>query len=86
MRCILLNACYSEIQAIAISEHIDYVIGMNNAIDDKAAIAFAIGFYQGLGAGRTIESAYKLGCAQVRLQGIPEHLTPVLVRRGEVQT
>lgn len=86
VRCILLNACYSEIQAIAISEHIDYVIGMNNAIDDKAAIAFAIGFYQGLGAGRTIESAYKLGCAQVRLQGIPEHLTPVLVRRGEVQT
>ena len=86
VKCILLNACYSEIQAIAVSEHIDYVIGMNKAIGDKAAIAFAIGFYQGLGAGRTIEGAYKLGCVQVGLQSIPEHLTPVLVKRGEVQT
>jgi len=85
VKCVLLNACYSEIQAIAISEHIDYVIGMNKAIGDKAAIAFAIGFYQGLGAGRTIEGAYKLGCVQVRLQGIPEHLTPVLVKQGEMQ-
>lgn len=32
VKCILLNACYSEIQAMAISEHIDYVIGMNKAI------------------------------------------------------
>lgn len=85
VKCVLLNACYSEIQAVAISEHIDYVVGMNKAIGDKAAIAFSIGFYQGLGAGRTIEGAYKLGCVQVRLQGIPEHLTPVLVKQGEVK-
>jgi hypothetical protein len=81
IRCVLLNSCYSKIQADAISEHIDYVIGMNQAIGDNAAIAFAIGFYQALGAGRTIESAYKLGCVQIRLQGIPEHLTPVLIQR-----
>ena len=72
--CVLLNACYSEIQAKAIAEHIEYVIGMNKAIGDKAAIAFAIGFYQALGAGRTFEDAYKLGCVQIRLQDIPEHL------------
>lgn len=84
IRCVLLNACYSEIQAVAIAKHVDYVIGMNQAIGDKAAIAFAIGFYQTLGAGGTIEQAYKLGCVQIRLQGIPEHLTPVLVRRGQV--
>ncbi len=80
--CVLLNACYSEPQAKAIGEHIEYVIGMNQAIGDKAAIAFAIGFYQALGAGRTIEDAYKLGCVQIRLQGIPEHLTPVLIKKG----
>lgn len=82
VNCVLLNACYSEIQANAIGKHIDNVIGMNKAISDKAAIAFAIGFYQALGAGRTIEEAYKLGCVQIRLQNIPEHLTPVLIRRG----
>jgi hypothetical protein len=58
---------------------------MNQAIGDKAAIAFAIGFYQALGAGRTIEDAYKLGCVQIRLQGIPEHLTPVLIKEGQLQ-
>ena len=81
VNCVLLNACYSETQAKAIAEHINYVIGMNKAIGDKAAIVFAIGFYQALGAGRTIEDAYKLGCVQIRLHGIPEHLTPVLFTR-----
>jgi hypothetical protein len=81
LKCVILNACYSETQANAIAKHIDYVIGMNQAVGDKAAIAFAIGFYQAIGAGRTIEEAYKLGCVQIRLQGIPEHLTPVLIKR-----
>lgn len=79
--CVLLNACYSELQAKAIAEHIEYVIGMNQAIGDKAAIAFAIGFYQALGAGRPIEDAYKLGCVQIRLENIPEHFTPVLIKK-----
>lgn len=85
VNCVLLNACYSETQAKAIAEHIEYVIGMNQAISDKAAIAFAVGFYQGLGAGRTIEEAYKLGCVQIRLQGVPEHLTPVFVKTGQTK-
>ena len=55
----------------------------NKAIGDKAAIAFTIGFYQALGAGRTVEGAYKLGCVQIRLQSIPEHLTPVLIKKGQ---
>lgn len=83
--CVVLNACYSEAQANAIAQHIDYVIGMNQEIGDEAAIAFAIGFYQALGAGRTVEEAYKLGCVQIRLQDIPEHLTPVMVKKGQVQ-
>jgi hypothetical protein len=85
VNCVLLNACYSEIQAKAIAEHIEYVVGMNQAIGDKAAIAFAIGFYQALGAGKLIEDAYKLGCVQIRLQGIPEHLTPVLIKKRQAQ-
>ena len=81
VNCVVLNACYSEIQAKAIAKHIKYVIGMNQAIGDKAAIAFAIGFYQALGGGCSIEDAYRLGCVQIQLQNIPEHLTPVLIIR-----
>jgi hypothetical protein len=83
IECVILNACYSAIQAHEITKHIDYVIGMNEAIGDKAAISFAIGFYQALGAGRSIEDAYRFGCVQIRLQSIPEHLTPVLIKKAQ---
>ena len=39
--CVLLNACYSEEQANAIVNHIDYVIGMSHEIQDNAAISFS---------------------------------------------
>ncbi|MGK7896944.1 MAG: SUMF1/EgtB/PvdO family nonheme iron enzyme [Xenococcus sp. (in: cyanobacteria)] len=61
IRCVLLNACYAEAQAQAIVKEIDYVIGMSNTILDDAAIAFTTGFYDGLGYGRSIEDAFKLG-------------------------
>lgn len=79
INCIVLNACYSKIQAEAISQHIPYVIGMDREIGDKAAIIFSVGFYKALGASRTVEQAYKAGCVEIRLEGIPEHLTPVLL-------
>ena len=40
VECVLLNACYSEVQATAIVQHINYAIGMNQAIRDDAAIIF----------------------------------------------
>jgi hypothetical protein len=83
VECVLLNACYSEGQATSIAQYIEHVVGMNEAISDRAAIAFTVGFYQAIGAGRTIESAYGLGCTQIWLQGIPEHLTPILIKRGK---
>ena len=61
VKCVVLNACYSEVQAMAIVAHIDAVIGMNQPIGDKAAIRFSEGFYRGLGAGKDVEFAYKLG-------------------------
>ncbi|MBW4630593.1 MAG: CHAT domain-containing protein [Iphinoe sp. HA4291-MV1] len=78
VNCVVLNACYSEIQAKAITEHIPFVIGMNDAIGDQAAISFAVGFYKALAANRSIEDAYKFGCVEIRLQGIPEHLKPII--------
>lgn len=66
--CVLLNACYSEAQAKAIVEHIDYVIGMNQEIQDNAAVAFATGFYLALSYNSSIEEAYEHGCTAIHLQ------------------
>jgi hypothetical protein len=81
IECVILNACYSEVQAEAIFKHIPYVIGMNKAVGDRAAIEFAVGFYDALGAGESIEFAYKLGCQAIQMAGIPEHLTPKLKKK-----
>lgn len=78
VECIVLNGCYSQMQAEAISQHINYVIGMSKAIEHKAAIEFAVDFYDTLGSGRSVEFAYKIGCAAIRLAGIPEQLIPTL--------
>lgn len=73
---VVLNACYSEVQAEAISQHINHVIGMNRAIGDKAAINFAVAFYDALAAGEDVEFAFDLGCSQ--LISLKENQTPVL--------
>ncbi|EKU96207.1 hypothetical protein Lepto7375DRAFT_0185 [Leptolyngbya sp. PCC 7375] len=78
LECVVLNGCYSEIQAEEIAKHVLYVIGMEQAISDTAAIEFAVGFYGALGADRSVEFAYKSGCTAIQLVGVPEHLTPVL--------
>jgi len=83
VECVLLNACYSETQAEGIRQHIDYVICMHQAIGNQAAIEFAVGFYDALGAGRSIEDAFKLGCIAIDLEGIPESLTPVLKKKTD---
>jgi predicted NACHT family NTPase len=82
VECVLLNACYSEIQADAIAQSINYVIGMSQAIGDAAAIKFAMGFYDALGAGKSVETAYKFGCNAIQLENIPEHLTPQIKRKS----
>ncbi len=74
---VLLNACYSEVQAEGIYPYINYIIGMNKAIGDKAATQFSIGFYDTLFNGESIENAFALGCNAIELENIPEHLTPI---------
>ena len=41
IQCVVLNACYSELQAAAIVESIPCVVGMSRAVPDATAIAFA---------------------------------------------
>lgn len=85
VECVLLNACYSEVQATEIYQHIDCVIGMNKAIGDKAAIKFSIGFYTALWSGRNYEDCFNMGCTSIDLHGIAEYLTPVIKIRPRDQ-
>ena len=79
VECVVLNACYSKYQAAEIARHINYVVGMSQEIQDKAAIEFAVGFYDGLGADEGYDFAYKLGCNAILMAGIKQHLIPELI-------
>ena len=87
VKCVVLNACYSRIQAEAIAESIPCVVGMSRAVPDATAIAFAAGFYEALAFGRSVTDAFELGQTQVELTSpnlidtadIPQ----LIVRTGE---
>ena len=79
IRCVVLNACYSAQQAKAIAQHIDCVIGMSKAIGDSASISFAVAFYQAIGYGRDMKTAFDLGCVQIDLERLGEQDTPKLL-------
>ncbi|MGL4497950.1 MAG: CHAT domain-containing protein [Planktothrix sp.] len=72
VKCVVLNACYSDYQAQEIAKHINVVIGMSQAIDDKAAIEFSVAFYDALGANKSYYFAYQLGCNAIKMAGIPQ--------------
>ncbi|MEL6496412.1 MAG: CHAT domain-containing protein [Cyanobacteria bacterium J06623_7] len=67
IECVLLNACTTETQAEAIGEYIPYVVGTSREILDRAAYLFAVGFYEALGYGESIERCYELGCNAVEI-------------------
>ncbi len=83
IECVILNACFTAVQASAIVKHINYVIGMNQPIDDRAAIQFTIGFYDALAANESIETAFEMGRYTIaaNLATLEEHLKPVLKKR-----
>ncbi|MFK8184256.1 MAG: TIR domain-containing protein [Phormidesmis sp.] len=81
IECVVLNGCYSEVQASSIAQYIDNVVGMSQAVSDRAAIEFSVGFYDALGDGRSIDFAYKFGRNAIEMAGVPENLIPVLKQR-----
>lgn len=81
VECVVLNGCYSEVQAEAIAKHIPYVIGMAEDIQDAASIEFTLAFYDSLASGQGYENAYKIGCNAIELAGVSGNLIPILLKK-----
>jgi hypothetical protein len=86
LQCILLNACYSASQGQLIFLEIPFAIATESPINDRAAIEFSRGFYDALGAGRTIDFAYEEGCRTVQLTvpGVP-FIAQILARDNHLR-
>lgn len=68
VRCVVLNACFSEVQAAEVARHTDCAVGLFAEVHDSAAIEFARGFYGALAWGQSVQVAFNLGVAQVKSQ------------------
>lgn len=68
VRFVVLNACYSEVQARALITHVPCVIGMPAAIGDTAAITYAASLYRALAFGKSVANAHRQGLAALALQ------------------
>lgn len=82
VRVVLLNACESAPQAEAIVSQIDCAVGMSDKIADAAAIAFAAAFYEALGYGRSVQTAFDLALVQLTCMGADQALAKLHKRRG----
>jgi len=78
IRLVFFNTCYSNAQAEAVVEHVEAAIGMNTAVGDDAARAFASQFYSGIGFGHSIEKAFQQAKALLMMESISEENTPEL--------
>ena len=70
VRCLVLNACYSESVAVQAKAHVKAVIGCTVAIGDDAAIAFTRSFYRALRHGHPYRRAYDLALNELQLNGM----------------
>ncbi|MDD5391643.1 MAG: TIR domain-containing protein [Thiothrix sp.] len=86
VECVLLNACYSEVQARVIAQHIPCVIGMKQAVADTAAITFSAAFYDALGSGENLEQAFYWAKAAVHMEHGSGADIPVMFLRGQMVT
>ena len=62
VQCVVpLTFVHSEALATATANYIAHVVGMRDAISDKAAIKFAIAFYDAVWAGKSFNQAFEFG-------------------------
>lgn len=83
IRLVVLNACHSVEQADALLEHVDFVVGVDGAIRDTAAKAFAVAFYRALASGRSVRVAFDLGVNALMLEGLATDVSRPVLRHRE---
>ena len=65
VKCVVLNACHSRVQAETIHQHVPCVIGMKQKIAQESSREFAIPFYEGIFGGMSYEQAFQLGKTEI---------------------
>jgi hypothetical protein len=73
VKCLVMNTCLT-LGSFHPDKNNFYIIGMESEVTDTAAIEFARGFYDAIGAGKTIDEAINAGKGCVSLKGLQDQL------------
>lgn len=73
MKCLILSACNS-LERLSLADQKFFVVGMASEVDDSAAIEFSRGFYDAIGAGKSIDYAIDEGTNCAKLKGLAQEL------------
>ena len=84
VECVFLNTCDSGPSALAIGQHVRYVIGMNARIYDESAIIFAVAFYEAIASGKDVPFAFEFARTRLMTSHFAEQASiPVLIVNGQ---
>lgn len=73
LRLVVFNACHSAQIACDVPPTIGLSIGMNDAIYDSEAVEFSVAFYETLGFGETVQTAFDTALASLDVDDeVPE--------------
>lgn len=81
VRAVVLNGCSTLPVVEALSQVVDFAIGMNTPVSDDSAIVFARAFYGALAMGETVPGSFAHGVSQLDLENNPEATIPMLRTR-----
>lgn len=79
LRLVVLNACYAEVQAEALRQTIDCVIGMRDEVTDPGALVFSATLYGQLALGCSVGKAFRLAQANTAVESPRDAGIPVLL-------
>ncbi len=81
IECVILNSCFSDEMADALVEYIPCTIGIDEEIDDSAAVTFISKFYEGVASNIGYYKAFELGRDQIKSSELLDDNLPCLITR-----
>lgn len=78
VKCVILNACYSDELAQNLAEFVPNVIGMRNKISDASAVNFARGFYSAITLNQYFQDAFNAGVSSIDVNEGNDRNFPIL--------
>jgi len=81
VKLVFLDACHSHLHAKVLNQEVDYLIGMNDLINEETATTFASNFYASLASNKTIQASFDQAKVVLEIKHAHEKEIPLLFQK-----